>query len=404
MNVADGGTTEVVDVADGADGGRWVGAGGSTTPDVTAAVDEALASALQGRAPSLVVAFVSPVYPLDRVAEVLADRLGEVPVLGCSTAGEVATSGVSDSGMVLWAIGGAGFDVAVGFGEGDEEGLRAAAAEAAGCALTVEQQASQVLVLLADGLCGNQVEVVRGAYSVVGAAVPLVGGSAGDDLAMERTQVLSGTVATSEAVVAAAISSPAPIGIGVAHGWREVGDPMLVTASDEVIVETLDDRPALDVYLDAFGAPDEVRADETQFVEFAVTRPLGLVRRGRTEVRYVAGADYGRRTLRCIAEVPQGAAVHLLEGDEATVLDATDAACAAAVDGLEGRPPIGVLAFDCVARRSVLAEGGVQVELDRISAATGGVPVAGFYTYGEIARTSGSGGFHNQTLVVVAFA
>lgn len=33
---------------------------------------------------------------------------------------------------------------------------------------------------------------------------------------------------------------------------------------------------------------------------------------------------------------------------------------------------------------------------------TGGAPVAGFYTYGEIARTSGTSGFHNQTLVVLA--
>jgi hypothetical protein len=30
--------------------------------------------------------------------------------------------------------------------------------------------------------------------------------------------------------------------------------------------------------------------------------------------------------------------------------------------------------------------------------------VAGFYTYGEIARTHGVSGFHNQTLVVLAFA
>jgi len=32
----------------------------------------------------------------------------------------------------------------------------------------------------------------------------------------------------------------------------------------------------------------------------------------------------------------------------------------------------------------------------------GGAPVAGFYTYGEIARTHGISGFHNQTLVVLA--
>jgi hypothetical protein len=31
-----------------------------------------------------------------------------------------------------------------------------------------------------------------------------------------------------------------------------------------------------------------------------------------------------------------------------------------------------------------------------------GAPLAGFYTYGEIARVRGARGFHNQTLVVLS--
>jgi hypothetical protein len=51
----------------------------------------------------------------------------------------------------------------------------------------------------------------------------------------------------------------------------------------------------------------------------------------------------------------------------------------------------------------VLGEEGIQQEIERVASASGGAPVAGFYTYGEIARTSGVGWFHNQTLVVLAF-
>jgi hypothetical protein len=39
-----------------------------------------------------------------------------------------------------------------------------------------------------------------------------------------------------------------------------------------------------------------------------------------------------------------------------------------------------------------------------VASFAGGAPVAGFYTYGEIARTRGISGFHNQTLVVLAVA
>jgi hypothetical protein len=63
-----------------------------------------------------------------------------------------------------------------------------------------------------------------------------------------------------------------------------------------------------------------------------------------------------------------------------------------------------VLAFDCIARRGVLGDDQIQTEIDRLAAMVAGAPVAGFYTYGEIARTHGMRGFHNQTLVVLSIA
>lgn len=61
------------------------------------------------------------------------------------------------------------------------------------------------------------------------------------------------------------------------------------------------------------------------------------------------------------------------------------------------------LAFDCIAPRGVLGDEGINEEVARIKSYSGGAPVAGSYTYGEIARTHGVSGFHNQTLVVLAF-
>jgi hypothetical protein len=84
------------------------------------------------------------------------------------------------------------------------------------------------------------------------------------------------------------------------------------------------------------------------------------------------------------------------------VLTATDDACRDALAALGGREPIGLLAFDCAARRLVLGDDGMDDEVERIAAHAGGAPVAGFYSYGEIARTRGSSGFHNETLVVLA--
>ena len=69
----------------------------------------------------------------------------------------------------------------------------------------VEHRAHSVILLLTDGLGGDQMEVVRGAYGVVGAEIPLVGGCAGDDLKMKRTYQLFGDRVLQDSVVAAAL-------------------------------------------------------------------------------------------------------------------------------------------------------------------------------------------------------
>ncbi|MCW2994775.1 MAG: hypothetical protein JWQ18_2270, partial [Conexibacter sp.] len=82
---------------------------------------------------------------------------------------------------------------------------------------------------------------------------------------------------------------------------------------------------------------------------------------------------------------------------------ATDAACREALDGLDGEDVRALVVFDCNARLLFLGD-GVGDEVDRILAHAGDAAVAGLYTYGEIARTRGTAGFHQQTLVVLAIA
>ena len=381
---------------------RWVGVGQSADTGSRRAGAEATAAAVDGREDTrLLVVFASAVHDLE---ELLAGvDPGEVPLIGCSTAGEIGMGGAADASVVIMALGGEGFAVSTSAATGASARLREAGAEVAGCAEDVAGRPHRALLLLTDGLAGDQQDIVRGAYDVVGSAIPLVGGCAGDDLAMTATYQLHGREVLRDAVVAAAIGSDAPLGIGVRHGWRRVGEPVLVTHSADNHVLALDDVPALDVYLDRLDAPEAARTDPAAFTRFALTHPLGLARRsGEDHVRFVGGADFERRSLACIAEVPQGGIAWFMEGDAASVLHATEAACGDALDPLGGDAPLGLLAFDCIARRGVLGSEGLAQEMDRIGRASGGVPVAGFYTYGEIARTRGVSGFHNQTLVVLS--
>ena len=383
---------------------RWLAVGQSDAIDARLAGRAAATRALQGTDPKLLVVFCCEGYDLAELVEGVRDAAGDTPMIGCSTAGEISGAGPGDAGVVVTALGGPGFDAATASADAAGGRLREAGAEVAAAIDRVEDKAHRVLLLLTDGLAGDQSEIVRGAYRVVGAEIPLVGGCAGDDLRMTGTAQLHDGKVLRHAVVGAAITSDAPLGIGVRHGWRRVGRPMVVTRSEGHHVHQLDDAPALDVYLQRLGAPAAAWDDPQAFTLFAMTHPLGISRRSGEEVRFVAGADFTDRSLQCIAQVPQGGLTWFMEGDDASVLEATDAACHDALAGLDGRPPLGFMAFDCIARRGVLGEAGIQAEVDRIASFAAGAPVAGFYTYGEIARTHGISGFHNQTLVVLAVA
>jgi hypothetical protein len=382
-------------------GRRWVGVGQSREADARVAGTEAAKAAIAGGDPKLLVVFCSAGYDLPALLAAIRSAVPAVRLVGCSTAGEIAVNG--GEGVVVFALGGRGFHVATATADATKLGLREAGAEAARCMARVTPERHSALLLLMDAFVGDHQEILRGVYGVVGAGVPLVGGAAGDGLRMERTHQFHDDQLLSGHVVAAAITSEAPIGIGVRHGWRIVGEPMLVTWSNGDRVLTLNDRPALDVYLERLQAPAEADGCAEAFTRFALTRPLGLLRHTREpQARFVPSADFDRRALVCIAEVPTGALVYAMQGDAQSVLEATDAACAEALGALDGRAPLGLLAFDCVARKGVLGDHGARAEVERIAAHAAGAPVAGFYTYGEVARVHGVNGFHNQTLVVLA--
>lgn len=380
----------------------WVRVGSGSERETLRALDQALRQLDLLQAPRLLILLAAPHHDLGAAAAALTQQWPDTPLVGCSTAGEIAPGGATLDALVVWALGGTGIRVSTGHGESAKLGLRQAALEAARCLEHLERQEHTVLVLLSDGLAGDQMEVVRGAYDIANIDVPLVGGCAGDNLAMHQTRQIHGNEVFSGAVVAAAISSERPLGVGVSHGWTPLSEPMLVTESRSTLLSKLDDRPALDVYLEFFNPPEAVCRDPQAFADFAATHPIGIRRRDRIEMRHITGFDLERRALVMVAEVPQGGLAFLTEGDYDSVLQAAAESARTAIDALGEVQPVGLLLFDCVSRRSVFGEQQLQEETNLINRCCGGIPMAGFYTYGEIARTKGSGGFHNQTLVTLA--
>jgi hypothetical protein len=380
---------------------RWAVVGRSAHPDAATAGREAARSALAAHDDArLLIVFATSDHDLRAVAAGIAEAAPGIPVVGGTTAGELdAGAGGAVSGTVqALALGGDGFTFSATAVSATAD-PRDAGARAAACVGDVADAPHRVLLLLSDGPTAIQPEIVRGAYSVAGAGVPLVGGLASHRAEHDTPELLYGNTVLQASVVGVAIGSDAPIGVGVRHGWRPVGEPMLVTRVAAGRVLELDGRPAAAIYRERLGGDPSLPVS----AEATLTHPLGMRRRvGEAHARWVGDDDAPDGSLQGV--LPAGALVWLMQSDADGVIDATDAACQEALGALGDDAPLALLAFDCNARLEILGAGGARDEVARMAGYAGGAALTGWYTFGEIARTRGTAGFHQQTLVVLALA
>ena len=96
---------------------QWTATGSSTNPDAHSAGVEVASAALSGDDAKLLVVFSSEAYDLPQLLAGINEVAGDVPVIGCTTAGEIAAAGPGSASVVAMAIGGAGLRRADCFGE-----------------------------------------------------------------------------------------------------------------------------------------------------------------------------------------------------------------------------------------------------------------------------------------------
>jgi hypothetical protein len=388
-----------------------VGVGHSTCAETRAAAQECLRAAIGDREPAagdLILVFVTMAYDVGLFFEVAADEAGAATMIGCSAYSCASTSAAELVGCSAAFI--PRGELSIGIGVVDRLGADVAggtsAAVTAARADAGRQRAHELALVLSDGLAGDLREVTRGAFSAAGALVPIIGGAAADALTQTGTyQYADGRLMTN-GVIAVWIGSDEPLGVGVEHGWRPTGDLMVVTRAVGNMVYELDDRPALEVYLQT---RDAARATEglvqtapvgSSFAEMVMDGPLGLpTAAGLYDVRHVLGSTEDG-ALVMFGHVSENSVVQIMASDADELLSAARRAASSAVAQL-GRPSRGALMFTCTARLANLADRAVE-EASAVAEGLGGAAACGFFTYGEFARTTGSSGFHNATIAVLA--
>jgi hypothetical protein len=322
---------------------------------------------------------------------------GMARVAGMTGTGAITLDGAIENGCSAVA-----FDssLPVGLGTSTSSDRRAAGRCAAAEALfgVGRDRSHTVLLLFVDSDSGDQAEVVAGAYEIAGGRVQLAGGAAGGQT---RAQFADGE-ALSGSVVAVALVSPTPVGIGIAHGCAPLGAPSIVTRSRGRIVLQLDGRPAESVYLEKLGMSD-VSLNDCEFEEIAMSHPLAEPElRGNARPRYVRGRAPGGGLV-CATSIEANAPVDVCEHKPEAIVFSAGAAVNQALRQLSG-PAEAVVLFDCAARSERFGNPLAHREIDSIVSSLGDPPpaLAGAYTRGEIGRIRGAKGDRNYSLVVVA--
>ena len=369
----------------------WARGPGAVLDAVGDAVD-----GLAGARPGLVLMF-----PTGQIEPRLAALQAREAAGGATVAGMTSDGSLADPRGLEPGCSALAFDETVLAGVGvaehasrDPRGAGRAAAEAASAAVE-PAPGNALLLLFVDPATGDQCDAVDGAYEATGPAVPFAGGGSGTPDGVQFAH----DAARRDSVVAAMLTSPGPIAVGLSHACTPVSAPSIVTRAAGRTLLELDGRPADEVYAEKVG----VDLDEEELHRAAVRHPLAQPElSGEVRLRHVFGRAPGGG-LACATAIPANAAVVFTEQTVQAIVDSAAEAVKRARAGLRAARPRAALVFDCAGRKRALGD-AVERETEAIRASLGeDVPLAGGFTHGEVGRVRGAKGDRNHALVVVAF-
>ncbi|MDX2015707.1 MAG: FIST N-terminal domain-containing protein [Myxococcaceae bacterium] len=327
------------------------------------------------------------------LAQALQSEFGDVPVVGCSTAGEVCPSGYVANSLTVVGLTAQNFVASVVRLDAIDQATFSDAQRVARLAEDGLRRQGQPLstdrsfaLLLTDGVSLAEERLTMWLQRALG-EVPLVGGSAGDALSFKETHVLSEGRLWTSAALLVCLRSQVPFRIIRTQHFRPTERKLVVTAARprERLLLELDGLPAAQAFAQAIDVPVE-RLTPAVFARHALLVRMG----GEGFVRSIRRVEPNDAlSTYCAIEeglvLTLGRGEQLVEGLEAA-LDEADRAIG---------PLAGVLTFDCILRR-------LEVESSDLGAALSAVcrrfNLVGFSTYGEQ-----TGAVHvNQTFTGVA--
>ncbi len=320
--------------------------------------------------------------------------------LGCSTAGEIYGTEVTDETLVATAI---------AFEHTRLQGVSLKLGEVSDSSQAGERLANSLppealvhVLVISDGQNVNGSKLVSALTQHLPVGVTLTGGLAGDGDRFQETLVLwDGPPEPNRIAVLGFYGDRIKVGFGSMGGWDAFGPERLVTRSAGNILYELDGQPALALYKKYLG--DHARDLPASGLLF----PLSLRNAaGESVVRSILGVNEVEHSLTFAGDLPEGGYVRLMKANFDRLIDGAVSAAQTSYEAMGETSTELALLISCVGRKLVLKQ-RVEEEVEGVQDILGQETVlTGFYSYGEISpfNPSATCELHNQTMTITTLS
>lgn len=322
-------------------------------------------------------------------------------LLGCSTAGEIYGTQVSDDSLTA---------TVVHFEQTDIKSVHIKISETkksfqAGerLAQSLEKQGLVHALVLSDGLQINGSDLVRGLTEYLPKEVTITGGLSGDGDRFEETLVLMNGQAEKGVIsLLGFYGDRIKIGYGSLGGWDPFGPERLITRSEGNVLYELDGKSALELYKRYLG--EHAKGLPATGLLF----PLSLrTSEGETGVvRTILSINEEDQSMTFAGDVPEGDYARLMKANFDRLIDGATGAAKICHEAIGSSSPDLAILISCVGRKMVLKQ-RIEEEVEGVRDILGYRTVlTGFYSYGEISPFTPSAKceLHNQTMTITTLS
>ena len=322
-------------------------------------------------------------------------------IMGCSTAGEISGTSVSDNTIVATAIMFEHTELQVAQVRIDD--VRSSLEAGAKLARALPQDGLVHVFVLSDGLKINGSELVMGMREHLPDHVAMTGGLSGDGAQFAHTYVcLDGPPEEGTIAALGLYGSRLKVGFGSLGGWDPFGPERLITRAEGNVLYELDGQSALSLYKTYLG--EHASGLPATGLLFPLSVRTSEIKSGL--VRTILGINEETQSLTFAGDVPLGSYARLMKANFERLIDGAHDAAVASYEGVGSTSPDLALLISCVGRKLVLKQ-RIEEEVESVRDVLGERTVlTGFYSYGEISpfRPSAKCELHNQTMTITTIS